>query len=115
MAGTFRGFTSYFTGAVLAAASAARSAVPLQPKISPAAPVLHSARTASSLAQLLILVFFLIVLFIFLVSLLVAIRRIILRGRAVSHEKTEHVDAWSLAGRRIKTPPESEVPDEEDE
>lgn len=29
--------------------------------------------------------------------------------------RTEHVDAWSLAGQRIEIPPEPQEPDEDDE
>ncbi len=75
----------------------------------PISPVIKSAHTVSSLVQLLILAIFLILLFIFMVSLLVAIRRIMLARRGKGHEKTAHVDAWSLAGQRLKSDSDTEA------
>ena len=75
----------------------------------PISPVIKSARTVSSLVQLLILSIFLILFFIFMVSLLVAIRRIMLARRRKGHEKTAHVDAWSLAGQRLKSELDTEA------
>ena len=75
----------------------------------PISPVIKSAHTVSSLVQLLILAIFLILFFIFMVSLLVAIRRIMLARRRKGHEKTAHVDAWSLAGQRLKSELDTEA------
>ena len=59
--------------------------------------------------QLLILTIFLILFFIFMVSLLVAIRRIMLARRGKGHEKTAHVDAWKIAGQRLKADSDTEA------
>ncbi len=75
----------------------------------PMSPVIKSAHTVSSLVQLMILTIFLILLFIFMVSLLVAIRRIMLAKRAKGHERTAHVDAWKIAGQRLKADPDTET------
>jgi hypothetical protein len=75
-------------------------------------PAVKSARTMSSLVELLILAIFLILLFIFMVSLLVAVRRIMLARRGGPREKTKHIDAWTIAGQRLKTDEDPEEPDD---
>jgi|GEM_PF-4050279 uncharacterized membrane protein YhaH (DUF805 family) len=69
----------------------------------PVSPVAKSARAVASLVQSLVLAIFLLLLFIFMVSLLVAVRRIMLARRSRGREKTAHVDAWKIAGQRMKT------------
>ena len=75
----------------------------------PISPIIKSAHTVSSLAQLLILTIFLILFFIFMVSLLVAVRRIMLAKRGKGHEKTAHVDAWKIAGQRLGADSDTEA------
>ncbi len=78
----------------------------------PISPIIKSAHTVSGLVQLLVLAIFLILFFIFMVSLLVAIRRIMLARRGRRHEKTAHIDAWTLAGQRLKS--DLDTPEPED-
>jgi uncharacterized membrane protein len=78
----------------------------------PTSSVMKSAHAVSGLVQSLILAIFLIVLFIFIVSLLVAIRRIMLARPVGPRVKTTHVDAWKIAGERLKTDADPESPDE---
>ena len=58
---------------------------------------------------------FLLLLFIFMVSLLVAVRRIMLARRRGGHEKTAHIDAWTIAGQRMKTDTEDKIDDDSHE
>ncbi len=94
-------------GGILPVALAAGSVATRPAK--PISPIIKSAHTVSGLAQLLILSIFLILFFIFMVSLLVAIRRIMLAKRGKGHEKTAHVDAWKIAGQRLKTDSDTEA------
>ncbi|MGC9260575.1 MAG: hypothetical protein ACP5I8_10950 [Phycisphaerae bacterium] len=80
----------------------------------PAAPILKSARAVSRLGQLLMLAMFLVILFIFMVSLLIAVRRIMLLRHRGPHVKTTYIDAWKIAGQRLNPDDDSEASDELD-
>ena len=96
-----------FFHTVLAQAAAAQTR--------PVSPVAKSARAVASLVQSLVLAIFLLLLFIFMVSLLVAVRRIMLARRSRGHEKTAHIDAWKIAGQRLKTDAEDTTSEDSDD
>ena len=81
----------------------------------PISPAMKSARAVSSLVQSLILAIFLLLLFIFMVSLLVAVRRIMLARRNRGHEKTAHIDAWKIAGQRLEMDADAKPPENSDD
>ncbi len=80
----------------------------------PMTPALKSARAVSNLGQLLMLALFLIILFIFMISLLVAVRRIMMLRHRGPHVKTPYIDAWKIAGQRLNPDDDPEAPDELD-
>jgi uncharacterized membrane protein len=103
--------TTVMSAEFLRAVAATGAAAQTRPESS----VIKSARTVSSLVQTLILAVFLLLLFIFMVSLLVAVRRIMLARRREGHEKTAHIDAWTIAGQRMKTDTEDKSDDDSHE